>query len=147
VTSIAMEARAGVVPVTSIAMEARAGVVPVTSIAMEARTRSTRIEVRPTASLARARGVAAKLEQLPSSAHRRRTSLDMTEWTAMEDAGAGEQHEDGADDAMVGHLKTWDKAATLGRWITRAVTAPSVTAVLGAARRRPQARKKAVARR
>jgi len=44
-------------------------------------------------------------------------------------------------------IKACDKAATLDRWIARAATAPSVTAVLGAARRRPQARKKAVARR
>jgi hypothetical protein len=44
-------------------------------------------------------------------------------------------------------IKGCDKAATLDRWLVRAVTAPSVTAVLGAARRRPQARKKAVARR
>jgi hypothetical protein len=44
-------------------------------------------------------------------------------------------------------IKACDKTATLDRWIARAATALSVTAVLGAARRRPQARKKAVARR
>jgi hypothetical protein len=44
-------------------------------------------------------------------------------------------------------IKACDKPATLDRWITRAATAPSVTAVLGPARRRPAARKKAVARR
>ena len=44
-------------------------------------------------------------------------------------------------------IKACDKTATLDRWIARAATASSVTAVLGAARRRPQARKKAVARR
>jgi hypothetical protein len=44
-------------------------------------------------------------------------------------------------------IKACDKTTTLDRWIARAATAPSATAVLGAARRRPQARKKAVARR
>jgi hypothetical protein len=47
-------------------------------------------------------------------------------------------------------IKACDKTATLDRWIARAATAPSVTAVLGAARRRAPtagARKKAVARR
>jgi hypothetical protein len=44
-------------------------------------------------------------------------------------------------------IKACDKPATLDRWITRAATAPSVTAVLGPARRRPAARKKPVTQR